>query len=108
MKKNIYFVTLIVSLIFYGSFSVADLSEAKDKMSRYDRQIFEEFNNSFQTSSEGRFQIARIDDTSIFIIDTKLGHLWTFYTSPQPIVKYAGKVHPGRSFWKTIYKKNVD
>ena len=70
MKKG-FLLIIIISLVVYGSFGAADLSEAKDKLSKYDRQILEEFNLSFKDSSEGRFQTAKIDDTSILIIDTK-------------------------------------
>jgi hypothetical protein len=103
MKKG-FLLIIIVCLAVYGSFGVADLSEAKDKLSQHDRQILEEFKLSFKDSAEGRFQTTKIDDTSILIIDTKLGHLWLFRTSPEPVIKYAGKVSPGRSFWNTIYR----
>jgi hypothetical protein len=103
MKKG-FLLIIIICLAVYGSFGMANLSEAKDKLSKHDRQILEEFKLSFKDSAEGRFQTTKIDDKSILIIDTKLGHLWFFRTSPEPVIKYAGKVYPGRSFWKTIYK----
>ena len=103
MKKGSLLI-IIICLAFYGSFGVADLSEAKDKLSKYDRQILEEFKLSLKNSAEGRFQSTKIDDTSIVIIDTKLGHIWLFRTSPEPVIKYAGKVYPGSSFWNTIYR----
>ena len=103
MKKG-FLLIIIIALVVYGSFGAADLSEAKEKLSQYDRQILQEFNLSFKDSSEGRFQTAKIDDTSILIIDTKLGHLWMFRTSPEVLIKYAGKVYPGKGFWKTIYR----
>jgi hypothetical protein len=46
-----------------------------------------------------------MDEASILIIDTRLGHLWVFRTSPEALVKWAGKVKPGTSFWKTILKE---
>jgi len=104
MKKG-FLLSIIISLIVYGGFGAADLSEAKDQLSKHDRQVLEEFKLSFKDSAEGRFQTAKIDDTSILIIDTKLGHLWMFRSSPEVLIKYAGKVYPGKSFWKTIYKK---
>jgi hypothetical protein len=73
-------------------------------LSKIDRQVLEEFNLSLKDSSEGRFEAVKMDDTSIFIIDTKLGHLWMFRTSPEVLVKWAGKVKPGTSFWRTIHK----
>jgi hypothetical protein len=65
----------------------------------------EEFNLSLKDSSEGRFQAVKMDEASILIIDTRLGHLWVFRTSPEALVKWAGKVKPGTSFWKTILKE---
>jgi hypothetical protein len=103
MKKG-FLLIIIISLVIYGSFGAADLSEAKGKLSKIDRQVLEEFNQAFQDSSEGRFQAVKIDDTSILIIDTRLGHLWMFRTSPEVLIKWAGKVYPGTSFWKTIYR----
>ena len=103
MKKG-FLLIIIISLVVYGSFGAADLSEAKDKLSKHERQVLEEFNLSFKDSSEGRFQTAKITDTSILIIDTKLGQLWMFRSSPEVLIKYAGKVYPGKRFWKTIYK----
>ena len=103
MKKG-FLLTVIICLAVYGGFGVADLSEAKDKLSKHDRQVLEEFNLSLKDSAEGRFQAARISDTAILIIDTKLGHLWMFRSSPQVLIKYAGKVYPGKSFWQTIYR----
>jgi len=104
IMKNAAFLIITILLVVYCSFGVTDFSEAKDKLSDYDRQILQEFNSSLKNSSEGRFQTASTDDKSILIIDTKLGHLWIFRTSPEPIIKYAGKVHPGKGFWKTVYK----
>ena len=104
MKKRFLFI-IILCLAAYVSLGVVDLSEAKDKMSNYDKRILEEFNRSFSESGDGRFQTTKIDDTAIFIIDTKLGHFWVFRTSPGPIVKYAGKVRPGTGFWDTIFRK---
>ena len=103
MKKG-FLLIITIALIVYGGFGAADLSEAKDKLSKQDRQVLEEFKLSFKDSADGRFQTTKIDDTSILIIDTKLGHLWLFRTSPEPVIKYAGKVSPGRSFWNTIYR----
>jgi hypothetical protein len=103
MKKGVL-LFVIICLAVYGGLGAADLSEAKDKLSKHDRQVLEEFNLSLKNSAAGRFQTERIDNTSIMIIDTQLGHLWIFRSSPQAIVKYAGKVYPGESFWKTIYK----
>lgn len=104
MKKG-FLLIIIICVAVYGSFGVTDLSEAKDKMSQNDRQILEEFKLSFKNSAAGRFQTTKIDDKSILIIDTKLGHLWMFRTSPEVLIKYAGKVRPGTSFWKTIYRQ---
>ena len=103
MKKG-FLLIIVISLIVYGGFGVADLSEAKDKLSKHERQVLEEFNLSLKDSAEGRFQAARISDTAILIIDTKLGHLWMFRSSPEVLIKYAGKVYPGKGFWKTIYR----
>ena len=103
MKKGSVLLIIVCWAIF-GSFGVADLSEAKDKLSKHDRQVLEEFKLSFKDSAEGRFQTTTIDDTSIVIIDTKLGHIWLFRTSPLSVIKYAGKVYPGSSFWNTIYR----
>ena len=103
MKKG-FVLTVIICLAVYGSFGVADLSEAKDKLGKHERQVLEEFNLSLKDSAEGRFQTTKISDTAILIIDTKLGHLWMFRSSPQVLIKYAGKVYPSRSFWKTIYR----
>ena len=103
--KNGFRLIVIICLAVYGGFGAADLSEAKDELSKHDRQVLEEFNLSLKDSAGGRFQPIKIDDTSIFIIDTQLGHLWMFRTSPEVLVKYAGKVYPGKSFWKTIHKK---
>ena len=103
MKKG-FLLIIIICLAVYGSFGMANLSEAKEKLSKHDRQILEEFKLSFKDSAEGRFQTTKIDDKSILIIDTKLGHLWVFRLSPEPIIKYAGKVYPGKSFWSTIYR----
>ena len=104
MKKGFLFIIILCLVVFPG-FGMLDLSEAKDKLSKHDRQILEEFKRSFSDSGDGRFQTTKIDDTSIFIIDTKLGHCWVFRSSPGPIVKYAGKVYPGASFWDTVFKK---
>ena len=103
MKKG-FLLIIIICLAVYGSFGVADLSEAKDQLSKHDRQVMEEFELSFKDSAEGRFQTTKITDTTILIIDTKLGHLWMFQSSPEVLIKYAGKVSPGKSFWKTIYR----
>jgi hypothetical protein len=103
MKKG-FLLIIIISLIVYGGFGAADLSEAKDDLSKHDRQVLEAFKLSLKDSAEGRFQTAKIDDTSILIIDTKLGHLWMFRSSPKVLIKYAGQVYPGKSFWKTIYR----
>ena len=103
MKKG-FLLIIIISFIAFGSFGMADLSEAKDKLSKYDKQILDEFYQSLKNGSEGRFQTQSTGDKSILIIDTKLGHLWIFRTSPDPIIKYAGKLYPGKGFWKTVYK----
>ena len=103
MKKG-FLLTIIIALVIYGSFGAAGLSEAKGQLSKIDRQVLDEFNQAFQDSSDGRFQALKMDDTSILIIDTRLGHLWVFRTSPEALVKWAGKVKPGTSFWKTILK----
>ena len=103
MKKSFVFIS--IWLAFFISFGVVNLSEAKDKLSKYDKQILEEFKRSFSDSGDGRFQTTKMDDTSLFIIDTKLGHCWVLRISPEPMVKYAGKVHPGTTFWDTIFKK---
>ena len=103
MKKG-FLLIIVFCLAVCGSFGVADQSEAKDKLSKHDRQILEEFKLSFKDSAAGRFQTEKMDDTSILIVDTKLGHLWVFRLSPEPIIKYAGKVYPGKSFWSTIYR----
>jgi len=73
-------------------------------LSQHDRQVLEEFNLSLKNSAEGRFQTTKLDDTSILIIDTKLGHLWMFRSSPDVFIKYAGKLHPGKTFWQTILR----
>ena len=104
MKKGLLF-TIIICLAVYLGFGIAGSSEAKDKLSKYDKQILEEFQSSFNGSGDGRFQTTKMDDTSIFIIDTKLGHCWVFRTSPGPMVKYAGKVRPGTTFWGTISRQ---
>jgi hypothetical protein len=104
--KNGFLLMIIFCLAVYGGFGRADLSEAKDKLSKHDREVLEEFNLSLKNSAEGRFQATKIDDTSILIIDTQLGHLWIFRSSPEALIKYAGKVYPGKSFWKTIYRKD--
>ena len=104
MKKGFLFI-IILSLVVFPGFGMVDLAGAKDKLSKYDRRILEEFKSSLNDSGDGRFQTTRIDYTSIFIIDTKLGHCWVFLTSPEPMVKYAGKVYPGASFWDTVFKK---
>ena len=101
MKRGFLFI-IIICLAVYGSFGAADLSQAKDKLSKHDRRILEEFQLSFKNSAEGRFQTEKMDEASILIIDTKLGHLWVFSMSPEPLIKYAGKVYPGTKFWKTI------
>jgi heme/copper-type cytochrome/quinol oxidase subunit 4 len=103
MKKG-FLLIIIILLVIYGSFGAADLSEAKGKLSKIDQQVLDEFNLSLKDSSEGRFQAVKMDDTSILIIDTRLGHLWVFRTSPEVLVKWAGKVKPGTSFWKTILR----
>ena len=104
MKKSFVFI-IIIWLAFFVSFGAVNLSEASDKLSKYDRQILEEFKRSFSDSGDGRFQTTKMDDTSIFIIDTKLGHCWVFRASPGPVVKYAGKLRPGTTFWDTVFKK---
>jgi hypothetical protein len=103
MKKG-FLSFIVISLVVCGSLGVAIVSEAKDKWSKDDKQMLEEFSLSLKNSSEGRFQTEPLDGKSILIIDTKLGHLWILRTSPEPIMKYAGKVRPGQSFWKTIHK----
>jgi hypothetical protein len=103
MKKRFVLIATIC-LAVYGFLGAAALSEAKDDLSEHDRRILEEFNLSLKNSVEGRFQTEKITDTSILIIDTKLGHLWMFRSSPEVLIKYAGQVYPGKSFWKTIYK----
>ena len=80
--KNGFMLIIIISLTIYGGFGAVELSEAKDKLSKHDRQVLEEFNLSLKNSAEGRFQTAKMDDTSILIIDTRLGHLWILRTSP--------------------------
>jgi hypothetical protein len=104
MKKG-FLLNIIFSLVVFLGFGMLDLSEAKDKLSKYDRQILEEFKDSFNDSGDGRFHTTKIDDTSIFIIDTKLGHCWVFRSSPGPMVKYAGKLRPGTAFWDTIFRQ---
>ena len=104
MKKS-FLIIITIWLAFFISFGGVNLSEAKDKLSKYDRQILEEFKRSFSDSGDGRFQTTKMDDTSIFIIDTKLGHCWVFRISPGPVVKYAGKIRPGTTFWDTVFKK---
>ena len=102
--KKVFLLFIIISLVVYGSLGLAVVSEAKDKLSKHDKKMLEEFKLSLKNSSEGRFQAELLDGKSILIIDTKLGHLWILRTSPEPIMKYAGKVRPGQSFWKTIHK----
>ena len=103
MKKGSLFI-IIISLVVYVSFGAAAVSEAKDKMSQRDRQMLEEFQQSLKNSAEGRFQTVRVDDKSIMIIDSKLGHLWVFLMSQEPLIKYAGQLYPDDRFWKTIHK----
>ena len=64
MKKGVLFIIILCLVVFPG-FGMLDLSEAKDKLSKYDRQILEEFKRSFSDSGDGRFQTTKIDDTSI-------------------------------------------
>ncbi|MGD9058309.1 MAG: hypothetical protein PVF38_19350 [Desulfobacterales bacterium] len=104
MKKR-FLLFIIISLVVCSSLGVAVVSEAKDKWSQKDKQMLEEFNLSIKSSSEGRFQAQSLDDKSILIIDTKLGHLWVLRTSPEPMIKYAGKVTPSYSFWATTHKQ---
>lgn len=104
MKKG--FFLIIIILLVFGSFRAASLSEAKDDLSKHDRQLLEEFNLSLKDGANGRFQTTKIDDTSILIIDTKLGYLWVFNISPDVVIKYAGKIRPGETFWDTIYKRD--
>ena len=103
MKKRL--LLFIISLLVCGSLGLAAVSEAKDKWSQKDKQMLEEFNLSLKSSSEGRFQAQSLDDKSILIIDTKFGHLWVLRTSPEPLLKYAGKVAPSYSFWVTTGKQ---
>ena len=103
MKKR--FLLFIISLVVCGSLGLAVVSEAKDQWNQKDKQMLEEFNLSLKNSSEGRFQTQSLDDKSILIIDTKLGHLWVLRTSPEPMIKYAGKVEPSYSFWVTTHKQ---
>ncbi len=104
MKKRCL-LFIIISLVVCGSLGLAVESIAKDKWSQKDKQMLEEFNLSLKNSSEGRFQTQSLDDKSILIIDTKLGHLWVLRTSPEPMIKYAGKVKPSYSFWVTTQKQ---
>ena len=104
--KRCLFIVIIISLIVFGSFGIAKVSEANDKLSKYDSQILDEFNLSFKDSADGRFQTTKIDETSILIIDTRLGHLWVLRIAPNAVLKYAGKVRPGPSFWDTINKND--
>ena len=103
MKKGFVFI-VIIFLAVYGGLGANNLSEAKDQLSQHDRQVLDEFNLSLKNSAEGRFQTTKLDDTSILIIDTKLGHLWVFRSSPEVLIKYAGQLHPGKTFWKTILR----
>ena len=104
MKKG-FLLIIIIALVVFGTSLTAELSEAKQRLSKIDQQVLDEFLRSFQDSSDGRFKAVKIDDTSIFIIDTRLGHLWVFRTSPEPLVKWAGQVKPGTTFWKTILRE---
>ena len=104
MKKG-FLLFIVISLVVCGSLGLAVVSEAKDKWSQKDKQMLEQFNLSLKSSSEGRFQAQSLDDKSILIIDTKFGHLWVLRTSPEPMLKYAGKVAPSYSFWVTTHKQ---
>ena len=104
MKKG-FLLIIIFCLTVWGSLGVADLSEAKDQWSKQARQALKEFELSLKGSAEGRFQTVKVDNASIFIIDTKLGHLWVFRMSPDVLIKYAGQVYPGKGFWRTTHRR---
>jgi|GEM_PF-2848283 len=51
---------------------------------------------SLEGASPGRFQAVRLDGSSIFILDTRLGHIWVWAFGEQGgFTMYQGRVAPG-------------
>ena len=63
-----------------------------------------EFQKSLLNSKENRFQAINLTATSVFIIDSKEGHLWIFGASPQSTwLQYVGRLKPGEKFMDYVY-----
>ena len=51
---------------------------------------------SLEEASPGRFQAVRLDESSIFVLDTQLGHIWVWAFGKQGgFTVYQGRVVPG-------------
>ena len=54
------------------------------------------YHASLEGASPGRFQAVRLDGSSIFILDTRLGHMWAWAFGEQGgFTTYQGWVVPG-------------
>jgi len=52
--------------------------------------------SSLESASPGRFQTVRLDGSSIFILDTRLGYMWAWAFGEQGgFTTYQGRVVPG-------------
>lgn len=52
--------------------------------------------SSLESTSPGRFQAVRLDGSSIFILDTRLGYMWAWAFGEQGgFTTYQGRVVPG-------------
>jgi hypothetical protein len=101
MHKSI---TILVSLfvVLQGNLVWAELKseqegrqgELKAKEKAY--QEYVEFQKSLSKGNVGRFQAVRMDDSAVFILDTKQAHLWVFGATGSGFhVVYGGQVYPG-------------
>ena len=68
-----------------------DAAERQDWTDR-----IKQFQASLADSENGRFHAVRLDGTSVFVIDTRQGHLWVWtFGEKGSFTAYQGRVFPG-------------
>jgi hypothetical protein len=113
MRKLALFTVII--MVFWNSPGWAQLSSEQEKrMEQLEKnqeiekiisQGILDFNKSGTKENVGRFQAVRLSNETIFIIDTKEGHLWVWLLNNEgTFLIYEGQLFPGTRMGDIIEK----
>ena len=116
MRRS-FFLFAVLSIVFLHSSGWAQLSSEQEKRMKQleENQEIEkiisqgilDFNKSSAKENVGRFQAVRLSNETIFIIDTKEGHLWVWLLNNEgSFLIYEGKLFPGARMGDVIEKSD--